>query len=279
MSEAVILVPLDGSKNALCALPIARRMADLEKGSIRILHVTEEVGPLGETAGSLGLQPADLGGAAIEVRAGRPAEAILAAAADCQVGLIVMVAHSSDAQPAGAIGDTVLAVLRAAHCPVVLISPTRALGGWALRRVLALHDGSPAVSDALGPATELVREADAELIVLQVACDERAQETGSIAPPGYLDQVQHSWPAWSEEFLHRLASICPLADVRVRLLVAHGDPAGETARVATEESADLIVLAWEGRWEGATRRDLEGRAARRTMPNHGELALSPPDRF
>ncbi len=249
MTDTVVLVALDGSKNALCALPIARRMADLGKGPVQILHVTEEVGPLGETAGSLGLEPADLGGAAIEVRAGRPAEAILAAAADCQVGLIVMGAHSSDAQPAGAIGDAALAVLSGAHCPVVLVDPTRAPDGWALKRVLALHDGSPAVSDALGPATELVREADAELIVLQVACDERAQETGSIAPPVYLDQVQHSWPAWSEEFLHRLASICPLTDVRVRLLLGHGEPAAETVRVAKEESADLIVLAWEGRWE------------------------------
>lgn len=250
MTDTVVLVPLDGSKNALSALPIARRMAELGEGAVRILRVTEEVGPPGKTAESLGLEPADLLGAALEVRAGDPAEAILAEATDCGARLIVMGAHS--AGPTGAIGDTALAVLRGAHCPVVLVHPTWALNGWALSRVLALHDGSPSVSHALKPATEFARAAGAELIVLQVAGDECAQEAGSIAPPVYMDQVQHSWPGWSKEFLHRLAGICTLADVPVRLLVAHGEPADETVRVAGEESADLIVLAWTERSDDAS---------------------------
>jgi nucleotide-binding universal stress UspA family protein len=132
---------------------------------------------------------------------------------------------------------------------VILVNPAGARSGWTLERVLALHDGSPSVSAALGSATELAREAGAELIVLQVADDARPLEPGSMAPPAYVDQVQHSWPAWSEEFLHRLASICPLADVRVRLMVARGEPAAETLRVAGEESADLIVMAWKGLWQ------------------------------
>ena len=218
MTDSVILVPLDGSKNAL---PIARRLAKLEKGSVRILRETEET-----------------------------AEAILAAAADQGAGLIVMGAHSAEA--AGEIGDAALAVLRGAYCPVVLVSAAQAPSDWTLRRVLAPHDGSPAVSHALGPATELARASGAELIVLQVAGGERALEAGSIAPPVYLDQIQHSWPAWSREFLHRLAGICPLGDVRVRLRMGHGELAGETVRVAGEESADLIVLAWTGRRDDAS---------------------------
>ena len=249
MTDTVVLVPLDGSKHALCALPIAKRLADLEKSRVRIVHVTDQVGPLSETAASLGLEAADLRGATLEVRAGNPAEAILAAAADRGATLIVMCAHAADVQPTGAIGEAALAVLRGAGCPVVLVDPTQAPDGWALRRVLALHDGSPAVSKALRPAAVLTREAGAEFVVLQVAGEERALEPGSIAPPVYLDQFQHSWPAWSEEFLQRLASICPLGDVRVRLRMGHGEPASETLRVANEESADLIALAWKGRWE------------------------------
>jgi hypothetical protein len=86
--------------------------------------------------------------------------------------------------------------------------------------------------------------------VLQVAGETRALEPGSIAPPRYLDQLQHGWPAWCDEFLHRLGCSCELADVRVRLLVAHGDPAEETIRLARAEAADLVVLAWRGHWEG-----------------------------
>lgn len=50
----VVLVPLDGSNNALCALPIAKRLADLARGAVRILHVTDEIRPLGRTAELLG---------------------------------------------------------------------------------------------------------------------------------------------------------------------------------------------------------------------------------
>ena len=60
MTAAVVLVPLDGSKSALCALPIARRIADMGKRPVRIVHVTEEAGRSGETPESLGLKPADL---------------------------------------------------------------------------------------------------------------------------------------------------------------------------------------------------------------------------
>ncbi|HEY1878402.1 MAG TPA: universal stress protein [Caulobacteraceae bacterium] len=252
MTDAVVLVPLDGSKRALGVLPVARRLAGLAKAHLRIVHATEADRPLGETAGALGLQAADLRGATLEARAGNPAEAIVTAAADCGSRLIVMSPRSADVGPAGAISDTALAVLRAATCPVVLVDPTRAPGAWDLRRMLALHDGSPAVSHALGQVADLVREAGAELMVLQVAHDALALEAGSIAPPAYVDQVQHSWPAWSAEFLHRLGSICLLEAVSVRLLLGHGEPADEMVRMAGEESADLIVLAWKGRSDDAS---------------------------
>lgn len=249
MTDPVVLVPLDGSKNALTALPIARRLADLERAPVRILHVTEETAPLDKTADALGLETADLHGAALDVRPGSPADAILAAAAERGASLIVMCAHTADVRPVGAIGAAARAVLCGARCPVVLVNPVRAPDDWALRRVLAPHDGSPAVSNALGPAARLAREAGAELIVLQVAHETRALEAGSMPAPAYLDQLQHSWPVWSGEFLQRLGSVCQLTDVQVRLLVGHGEPADETLRVAGEQSADLIVLAWRGHWE------------------------------
>jgi nucleotide-binding universal stress UspA family protein len=250
MTGPVVLVALDGSKRALGALPVARRLAELEKASVRLLHVTEGSGPRDDTAEALGLQPADLAGATLEVRAGKSAETILAAAEGCGASLIVMCAHAADVPPADALGAAALAVIRGAACPLVLVDPALASGGWTVRRVLAAHDGSPSVSGALGPAADLAREAGAELVVLQVAAETRPLETGSIAPLAYLDQVQHEWPAWSREFLHRLACHCQLAGIPVRLLVAHGDPAEETIRVAGAEAVDLIVLAWRGYWEG-----------------------------
>jgi nucleotide-binding universal stress UspA family protein len=248
MGDPVVLLALDGAEGALAALSVARRLADLEKGSVRILHVTEQVG--GGTAAALGLQPADLRGATLEVRDGVAADAILAAAEQDGARLIVMCAPAADVGRDDAVAA--LAVLRGAHCPVVLIDPTRTPAGWTPTRVLAPHDGSPAVSEALRPSARLAREAGAEFLVLQVATgEERALEAGSMAPPEYVDQVQHSWPVWSGEFLARLASICPLEGLRVHLLVGHGKLAAETVRVANEQSADLILLAWKSPWTAA----------------------------
>jgi nucleotide-binding universal stress UspA family protein len=249
MSDPAILVSLDGTKNALRALPVARHLADVEGSPVRILHTSEQVRPLTEAAQRLGLGPAHLRGATLEVRAGKPAETILAAAADCQARLIVMSAYPDGAQPADAIGDAALAVLLGATCPVVLVNPSQTPDVWALKRVLIPYDGSPAVSDALGPAVDLARRAGAELVVLQAADGEHAAECGSITPPLYVDQPQHEWPAWTDEVLQRLASVCPLADLPVRLLVGKGGPAEEALRAASEESADLIALAWKGHWD------------------------------
>jgi nucleotide-binding universal stress UspA family protein len=218
MTDPVVLVPLDGSKHALCALPVAKRLAALMKASVQTLDTTE-------------------------------AETVLASAAKQGAKLIVMAAHTADARPAGGIGAVAQAVLCGAACPVVLVDPAQAPDDWTLKCMLAPHDGSPAVSDALGPAIELAREAGGEFVVLQVAHDTCAQETGSIAPPQYLDQVQHTWPVWSGEFLQRLDCLAPLAGVQVRLLMAHGDPARETIRAAGEQSATLLALVWKGRWE------------------------------
>ncbi len=249
MTDPVILVPLDGSRNALCALPVARRLSDLLKVPLRIVHTSEQVGPLAETAERLGLESAHLRGATLEVRSGNPAEAILQVAADCQARLVVMCAYTEDLRPAGAIGEVALAVLLGAPCPVVLVNPTQALDEWTLKRVLVAHDGSPAVGGALAPAAELARLAGAELVVLQAAGAECAAQSGSIASPVYVDQPQHEWPAWTDEFLQRLTSLCPLADLRVRLRVGRGEPAQETIQAANAESADLIVLPWRGHWE------------------------------
>lgn len=253
----VVLAPLDGSRSALRALPIARRLAQLKKVPVRILHVSEATGPLRETAAAIGLEPADLRGATLEVRAGSPAQAILAAAADCGATLIVMCGHAADVRPDAAISAAALAVIVGARCPVVLVDPARTPGDWTLRRILAPHDGRPSTSDALAPAAGLARAAGAELVVLHVADDSSSGETGAIAAPLYMDQLQHEWPAWSGEYLQRLACVCPVAGVPIRLLVGRGELAGETIRVAGETAADLIVLTCKGAWRASHAAALE----------------------
>jgi nucleotide-binding universal stress UspA family protein len=260
MTEPVILLPLDGSQCALNALPVAKAFSALGKAPLHILHVAERAPPLVELAAQLGVSRAELRGATIDARLGEPATAILRAAEESHAHLIVLCTHTKAARPADVLGRTALAVLREAACPVVLVNPDLALGGWALRTVLLPHEGTPTTSDALRPGAELARLAGAELIVLQVAAAGATvpDERGTLGPPRYLDQPQHEWPAWGGEFLQRLACICPLADLQVRLMLARGTPATEILRVASAEAADLIVLVWKGHWEPEHAETLKG---------------------
>ena len=97
---------------------------------------------------------------------------------------------------------------------------------------------------------QLARRAGAELIVLQVVAADAPILSGrdSLAPPLYVDQPQHEWSAWAAEFIERLGCVCPLAGLRVRLMLGRGTPAAEILRVARAHVADLIVLAWKGGW-------------------------------
>jgi nucleotide-binding universal stress UspA family protein len=112
---------------------------------------------------------------------------------------------------------------------------------------LVPHDGTPTTSAALLPAAELAEHGRAELLVVHVTDSRTAPaEAGSLTTPRYVDQPQHEWPAWTSEFLNRLACICPLGHLHVRMFLAHGDTAAEILRFSEKQSTDLIVLAWRG---------------------------------
>jgi len=208
MSEAVILVPLDGSEQALAALPVAKVLGEIERAALRIVHVSERR-PV--SAELLKLEVPD--GSTVDARTGEPAAEILLAAGEMKPRLIVMCTHTA-AKPGRTLGSTATNVLRNAPCPVVLVPPGRGSIAWHLHHVLVPHDGTPTTSAALRPAAELAE-----------------------------------WPAWTREFVKRLECICPLGHLHVRMVLAHGNPAAEIVRLAKKQAADLMVLAWRGKWE------------------------------
>jgi nucleotide-binding universal stress UspA family protein len=120
-----------------------------------------------------------------------------------------------------------------------------------LRRVLFPHDGTPTTSAAIGPAIELAQRAGAELVVLHVAASGAVppSERGSLTVPRYLDQPQHEWPRWAEEFLGRLVSLLPAEWVPLRMVLMRGHLGEEILRFAADQASDLIVLAWRGEWD------------------------------
>lgn len=249
MSEPVILVPLDDSEQALAALPVAKVLGEIERAALRIVHVGELKPPRAELLRRLRLAAPVLDGCTVEARTGEPAAEILLAAAEMKPRLIVMCTHTA-AQPRKIPGGTATSVLRNAPCPVVLVPPGRGSIAWHLHHVLVAHDGTPTTSAALRPAAELAERASAELLVAHVTDISAAPaEPGSLTTPPYVDQPQHEWPAWTSEFVKRLACMCPLGHLHVRIVLGHGNRVAEIVRLAKKQSTDLMVLAWKGEWE------------------------------
>ncbi len=249
MNEPVILVPLDGSAQALAAVPVAKVLSQIGHMSVRGLHVSDQKLGEAELRDCLAHGTPILDGLPIESRTGVPAAEILRAVHELDSRLVVMCRHSRP-QRAELLGRTATDVIREASCPVVLVPPELGTGVWRLQHVLVPHDGTPTTSAALIPAIDLASQAEAELHVAHVAqAKGTPEEPGAFTTPRYIDQPQHDWPSWSNEFAKRIASLCPLNHVRVRVSLARGEPALEILRLSETQSTDLIVLAWRGRWD------------------------------
>ena len=252
MSKSMILVPLDGSTRALSALPVAKVLGEIEEADIRILYIGQAKATEEELQSLLGRDFKFVEGRlTIDACIGIPATEILRAAQEIKPRVIVLCRHSG-AERGKLLGRTALKVLHDAPCPMVLVPPERGAIPWHLHHVLVPHDGTPSTSAALQPAAEIANRGHAELLVVHVTDVKRAPvEVGSLTTPLYVDQPQHEWPAWANEFSNRLTCMCPLGRLHVRIMLAHGDIAAEVLRLSEEQSTDLIVLAWRGIWEAS----------------------------
>ena len=260
MTQPLILVPLDGSAHALAALPVAEALGEALGASLRFLRVTSEAQPPPTAlARSLGLEGGAHHGRSFEARTGDPSEGILETAIETEARLIVMCTHTASIRPVAMLGQTALAVLRRAPCPVVLVSPAQDLQGWRPRRILLPHDGGRAADIAIAPAAWIARAAGAELSIVEVSAPGAASpdEPGAFATPRYVDQAQHEWSSWTEEVLARFALLCPDGALKARLQVLGGDPGREIVKVAADQSIDLIVVAWQGAWSAERARTLK----------------------
>ena len=249
MNKSVILVPLDGSAAALAALPVAKVLSELEQTPLLLVHVGERKVPDDALFNWLKLAGQEVDDVIIEARTGEPAAEINRIMNEIKPKMIVLCKHTAT-EPRNVLGNTATNVLRKNSCPVVLVPPERGSKPWHLHHVLVPHDGTPSTSAALPPATEIVGHAHAELLIAHVTNVAPAPtEPGSLTTPLYVDHPQHEWPAWSSEFVKRIACICPLGLLHVRVFLACGTPAREITRLAGEQSTDLVVLAWRGVWE------------------------------
>jgi nucleotide-binding universal stress UspA family protein len=247
-----MLVPLDGSVHATAAIPVARGLAELCHATLAVLHITDDVLASSALVDRVKLSSDDVRGMVVEQRPGEAAAVIVQEAAKRHAALIVMCTQTRMEDRARALGSVAEAVLRAALCPVVLVPPARGRKHWRLHRLLLPHDGTPTSAAAIGPATHLASMAAAELVVLHVATPgtERPTEPGTLVSPRYVDQSQHEWPAWAQEFLGRLRAVGRATNgIDIRLALAQGEAGSAIVNFARQNDSDLIVLGWRGSLE------------------------------
>jgi nucleotide-binding universal stress UspA family protein len=245
-----VLVPLDGSVHATAAVPVARRLAELFHATLAVLHVSDDALASAALVDRIKLSSQDVRGLVVDQRSGAAAVGIVEEASKRRAALIVMCPRTRmDGRVFGSVAED---VLRAALCPVVLVPPTRGRRDWALHQLLLPHDGTPTSAATIGPATQLASMAAAKLVVLHVATagTERPTEPGTLVSPRYVDQPQHEWPAWAQEFLDRLRAIGRATDgVDISLALAQGEAGSAIVDFARQNDSDLIVLGWRGALE------------------------------
>lgn len=115
------------------------------------------------------------------------------------------------------------------------------------RKILCPTDFSEPACKAIVAAAEMAQASNAELILVHVVAPIPALDGPSGAPAfdlaGYQDELVRSAGMALEERRRRRVP----ESVRSRAVVTIGDAAHEVTRIASEEGADLIVIATHGR--------------------------------
>ncbi len=246
----VVLAPLDGTRRALRALPVAQALARMRDASLHVLHVAPEGGLPRDVPAAIGLDAAPSSELVVDSAEGDPAEAIARAADRWRDAVVVLCSRTGVLAEHGVLGPVSKLVLSRTDRPVMIVPATRPEAPWTLRTMLVPHDGSQATTSALAPAFELAQASGARLCVLHVAAQPGAQQDPrALTTPRYVDQRQHEWPVWTREFLQRLSSAQPGFPRSARLSVGRGEPASVIARLAAEHAADLVVMCSHGSLE------------------------------
>jgi len=250
-----ILLALDEQTPCRTAVPIACRLSELYGATLHVTHVGLLALDPREIPARLGFTAQQRHGAVFNQAKGDRAHAVMQLAQELVEPLVVMSTHTG--QPGGKdrFGSVTESVLATRPARIVLLSPDRRQKEWKLRRILLAHDGTPASHAATAPAADLAQRAGAEVIAVHVAARgrERPREPGSMPAPLYIDQPQHEWPAWADEFMNRmLAAGAPPSAIEFKLTVTSGRPGSEISELARERSVDLVVMAWHGHWEHQT---------------------------
>jgi nucleotide-binding universal stress UspA family protein len=269
-----IVVPLDGSPAAECALPLVRTLArrltlpvtlfgviDLREISRDVTaadgllfldgmvaqesrRMADYVNKMAESLGAVALTaPSDKGAA----------ETIVETAAADKNSLIVMATHGRSGLNRFLLGSTAEKVLRASDNPVLLVKATETAvgaGEAALTSIVVPLDGSELAERVLPAVTELAQKLDLEVILMRAyAIPYGAYSAGEgFYDPVHLETLLTMVKQEAFEYLEtKVAELQRQGLSKVSFVAKEGLSADEIIKLARETPANLVAMSSHGR--------------------------------
>lgn len=243
-----ILVPLDGSPEALGALPYAVALSGAG-ATIELLTVIHDASEQSAADAQLQAAAQGLSGANITVRTrtltGEPAAEIVEAAANGGASIIVMASHGRGALGRlihGAVADN---VSRQATVPVMIIrKELEGPGPVGIMRLVLPVDGSTLAEESLPLATTLAQRLGTPiLLVRSVNVAEMmppAVGMGEAIPFEVYDETEREMRQEAEQYLQDVAAKVRAGGLNASAQVLFGPPASAISEVT--HPGDLVIL-------------------------------------
>ncbi|MCL2700807.1 MAG: universal stress protein [Phycisphaerae bacterium] len=265
-----ILVPLDGSRLAECALPLAAAIARRAGGAVMLLHVLEASPPdavHGQRHLRTAAEAAEYlqavaqahrgGGLEVEWHVHEPPQSDTAAglgghAEEFVSDLVVMCMHGRARLRDWLVGNLAQQLARRQRTPILLVPARKGQPPPAtIRRCLAPLDGEPGHLRGLGVAAAFASLMSADVLLATVV-NPRHRARKALAANALLPGTMQSIAEFRQEqavaFLQEQASALAARGVpTAAVMIIGGDPAHGLARLARQRHADLVALTTHGR--------------------------------
>ncbi|MGA2502640.1 MAG: universal stress protein [Anaerolineales bacterium] len=285
-----ILVPLDGSKLAESALPIAASMAKTLKAPVTLLHVIEQDAPaevhrdrhltnsgeaeayLAETAKHSFPPKVKVDWHVHTAAVDDVARSIVDHSADeFQPDLILLCSHGNGGMHDLFFGNIAQQVAAASGTPVMLIKPMEFPTPFKIKRILVPLDNESVHDKAIPIAKQLAKAFKAQLDLLCViptlgTLSGEQAASGNLMPAtttAYLDITEELAKEHFQAHLDEFHS----AGLTATAEIARGDPAPVISKTADTNAANLIIFGTHGRsgLDAFWNRSVTAGVARRTQ--------------
>lgn len=252
-SFSSLLVPLDGSRMAAQSLGCATWLAAELEARLHILSATNQTLSAREELTRLRVPESDWQRITLHHVMRVPEDAILRAAQEYDIGLIIMSARGEARERTtppplarDSVGHVTRAVIEHGSRPVLLLPGAyRERLPW--KRVLVPISAEAEVSPAAGLALTLANELALTVRIAHVL-DGPDGKSGLEATARYADAAHHEYPEQLAELVRRaIPTATPDECHRIEeIALLRGDVAGELLRQIERNDVSLMVIGWHG---------------------------------